>query len=74
MAQNRCQTFLDNSSLIHVKAAFSHQPILQMVLVPVDKSAEFVESGLIISNNCFLTTSHQKITKTIELFDLWEIA
>jgi hypothetical protein len=44
-----------------------------MVLVPVDKSAEFVESGFIISNNCFLTTSHQKITKSTELFDLWEI-
>jgi hypothetical protein len=45
-----------------------------MVLVPVGKSAEFVEPGLIIPNNCFLTTSHQKITNTIELFDLWEIA
>jgi len=54
MVQNKCQIFLDNSSLIHVKAAFSHLPILQMVLVPVDKSAEFVESDVMIWKNCFL--------------------
>ena len=74
MVQNKYQIFLDSSFLIHVRAVFSLLPILQMVLVPVDKSAEFVESGFIISNNCFLTTSHQKITKSTELFDLWEIA
>ena len=74
MVQNKCQIFLDSSFLINVRAVFSLLPILQMVLVPVDKSAEFVEPGLIISNNCFLTTSHQKITNTMELFDLWEIA
>jgi len=73
MVQNKYQIFLDSFSLIHVRAAFSLLPTLQMVLVPVDKPAEFVESGLIISNNCFLTISHQKITKTMELFDLWEI-
>ena len=74
MVQNKYQIFLDSFSLIHVKAVFFLLPILQMVLVPVGKSAEFVEPGLIIPNNCFLTTSHQKITNTIELFDLWEIA
>ena len=74
MVQNTYQIFLDNSFPIRIEAVFSLLPILQMVLVPVDKSAEFVEPGLIISNNCFLTTSHQKITNTMELFDLWEIA
>ena len=74
MVQNMCQIFLDNSFPICIGAAFFLPPILQMVLVPVGKSVEFVESGLIISNNCFLTTSHQKITNTMELFDLWEIA
>jgi len=52
--QNKCQIFLDSSSLIHVRVVFFLLPILQMVLVPVDKHAEVVESGLIISNHCFV--------------------
>jgi len=30
----------------------------------VDKPAEFVESGLIISNNCFVAQRQKKITKS----------
>jgi len=55
---------LDSFSLIHVRAAFSLLPTLQMVLGPVDKPAEFVESGLIISNNCFVAQRQKKITKS----------
>ena len=45
MVQNKYQIFLDNSSVIHLRVVFYHLPTLQMVLVPVHNSAEFVESG-----------------------------
>jgi len=35
---------------------------------------EFVESDLIMSKNCFVILSHQKITNGRELFDLGQIA
>ena len=64
MVQNKYQIFLDSSSLIHVRAVFFLLPILQMVLVPVNKHAEFVEPDIIILKNCFLGQRQENITKS----------
>jgi len=43
-----------------------------MALVRANE-VEFVESDFIMSKNCFVILSHQKITNGRELFDLGQI-
>jgi hypothetical protein len=64
MVQNKYQIFLDSSFPIQLGVVFSLLPILQMVLVPVDKHAEFVESDVIIWKNSFLWQRQENITKS----------
>ena len=73
MVQNKYQIFLDSSFLIHVRAVFSLLPILQMVLVPVH-NFEVVAPDVILAQNCFLCQRQEIITKSLELFYLWQIA
>ena len=63
MAQNKYQTLLDNSSLIHLEVVFSLLPILRMVLVRV-RIFEVVAPGVILSQICFLRQRQENNTKS----------
>jgi len=63
MVQNKYQTFLDNSFLIHVKAVFFLLTILQMVLVPVH-NFEVVVPDVIVLKNSILARRQEIITKS----------
>ena len=63
MVQNKCQTFLDNFSLIHLRAAFFLQPILQMGVVQIH-TFEVVAPDVILTQNCFLCQRQEIITKS----------
>ena len=64
MVQNKCQTFVDNYSLIRLRAVFYLLPILQMVLVPMNISVEVVEPDVIILKNSILGQRQENITKS----------
>jgi hypothetical protein len=63
MVQNKRQTFLDNSSLIHLRAVFFLLPILQKGVVLIH-TFEVVAPDVILAQNCFLYQRQEIITKS----------